>query len=359
MHLLSEPDVSRILRNLTPEQCHTLLDALSDSLVTVSSETTKSEPERLVHQPLRTTITTKDRNLSLFMPVSNTTSTGIKIVTASQREGIIGVINIFSPEGRLLGLLSAAEVTAFRTALATMTLFTRCTSIAKAHILIFGSGRQAEWHARLALLLVPGLVRRITFINRGRRRLEELEREVIADLRCSHPDIVFGTLVREDNADYEARLRDEVASCDVIFSCTPSTEPNFPHGYLSSTSMSTSTSTSTPKQRFISLIGSYKPHMREVDAETILSGGGEIYVDSREACLEESGELIQARVRGEQLIEIGELFGRLGKSEPIVVLDGCNVVFKCVGMGIMDLVIGKKLLDLGVEQGLGMNVDGF
>ncbi|KAF7117930.1 hypothetical protein CNMCM5793_007280 [Aspergillus hiratsukae] len=355
MHLLSEPDVSRILRNLTPDQCHILLDALSEALVTVSSETTKPEPERLIYQPLRTTITTKDQNLSLFMPVSNTASTGIKIVTASQREGIIGVINIFSPEGRLLGLLSAAEVTAFRTALATMTLFTRCTSIAKNHILIFGSGRQAEWHARLALLLVPKLIQRITFINRGRRRLEELERDVIMELRASHPDIEFETLVREgsDDAEYEARLRAEVASCDVIFSCTPSTEPNFPYGYLSSTT------TATPKQRFISLIGSYKPHMREVDAETILSGGGKIYVDSREACLEESGELIQARVRGEQLIEIGELFGRLGKSEPIVVPEGCNVVFKCVGMGIMDLVIGKKLLDIGVEQGLGMNVDGF
>ncbi|KAF7163746.1 hypothetical protein CNMCM5623_008504 [Aspergillus felis] len=357
MHILSEPDVSRILRHLTPEQCHILLDALSEALVTVSSETTKPEPERLVHQPLRTTITTKDQNLSLFMPVSNTTSTGIKIVTASQREGIIGVINIFSPEGRLLGLLSAAEVTAFRTALATMTLFTRCTSIAKTHILIFGSGRQAEWHARLALLLVPRLVRRITFINRGRRRLEEMERDVIAELRDSYPDIVFATLTREgtDEAEYEVRLRAEVASCDVIFSCTPSTEPNFPYGYLSSTS----TTTSAPKQRFISLIGSYKPHMCEVDTETILSGGGKIYVDSREACLEESGELIKAQVRGEQLTEIGELFGRLGKSEPIVVPEGCNVVFKCVGMGIMDLVIGKKLLDIGVEKGLGMNVDGF
>ncbi|GIK07051.1 hypothetical protein Aspvir_002704 [Aspergillus viridinutans] len=357
MHLLSEPDVSRILRNLTPEQCHILLDALSEALITVSSETTKPEPERLVHQPLRTTITTKDQNLSLFMPVSNTASTGIKIVTASQREGIIGVINIFSPEGRLLGLLSAAEITAFRTALATMTLFTRCTSIPKKHILIFGSGRQAEWHARLALLLVPRLVRRITFINRGRRRLEELEREVVVELRRSHPDIVFATLAREgtDDAEYEALLRAEVASCDVVFSCTPSTEPNFPYGYLSSTS----TATSAPKQRFISLIGSYKPHMCEVDTETVLSGGGQIYVDSREACLEESGELIKAQVRGEQLVEIGELFGRLGKSEPIVVPEGCNVVFKCVGMGIMDLVIGKKLLDIGVEKGLGMNVDGF
>ncbi|EAW06668.1 putative proline utilization protein PrnX [Aspergillus clavatus NRRL 1] len=349
MHLLSEPDVSRILRNLSKEQCHDLLDALSESLVTVSAESSRPDADRLIHQPLRTTITTKDQNLSLFMPVSNTASTGIKIVTASQRQGIVGVINIFSPEGRLLGLLSAAEVTAFRTALATMTLFTRCTALTKHNIVIFGSGRQAEWHARLALLLEPKHIRRITFVNRGRSRLAEMERSVIADLRASYPDIELHTLVKEENPAYEETLRAALAACDAVFSCTPSTEPNFPYAYL----------TAAPRRRFFSLIGSYKPHMREVDTQTVLSGGGKIYVDSREACLEESGELITAQVQGEQLVEIGELYGRLGRSEAIVVPEGCNVMFKCVGMGIMDLVIGKKLLDIGRELGLGMSVDGF
>ncbi|CEL10788.1 Putative Proline utilization protein PrnX [Aspergillus calidoustus] len=347
MHLLSESDVAQILRKLTQEQCYEFLHTLDEALVTVSAQKTSPDSERLVHQPLRTTITTKDENLSLFMPVSNTASTGIKIVTASKSHGIIGVINIFSPKGELLGLLSAAEITAFRTALAIMSLFVRCKSLKKENIIIFGSGRQSEWHARLALLLVPDEVKRITFINRGRKRLDELESTVIRDLRRSHPSINMHTLSKEGTADYDERLRSELAQCDVIFSCTPSTEPNFPNSYLQPF-----------KPRFISLIGSYRPHMQEIDSETLLSGGGKVYVDSKEACLEESGELIKARVTEDQLLELGELYQSLG-NEAIGVPDGCNVVMKCVGMGIMDLVIGKKLLDVGTERGIGMEVGGF
>ncbi|KAL2814340.1 hypothetical protein BJX63DRAFT_420900 [Aspergillus granulosus] len=348
MHLLSEPDVAQILRQLTQDQCFEFLHILDEALVTVSAQTKSPESDRLVHQPLRTTITTKDENLSLFMPVSNTTSTGIKIVTASKSHGIIGVINIFSAKGELLGLLSAAEITAFRTALAVMSLFVRCRSLKKENIVIFGSGRQSEWHARLALLLVPGEIKRITFINRGRKRLDELDSTVIAGLRQSHPAVSMITLAKEGTDDYEERLRSELAQCDVIFSCTPSTQPNFPDSYLQPF-----------KPRFISLIGSYKPHMQEIDSETLLSGGGKVYVDSKEACLEESGELIRARVTEDQLVELGELYQSRGKTEAIEVPQGCNVVMKCVGMGIMDLVIGKKLLDVGTERGVGMEAFGL
>ncbi|KAK1149187.1 hypothetical protein N8T08_006407 [Aspergillus melleus] len=347
MHLLSEPNVAQLLRQLTQEQCHDFLDALSEAVVTVSSQARSAESEKTIHQPLRTTITTKDNNLSLFMPVSNTINTGFKVVTASQANGIIGVINIFSPEGKLLGLLSAAEITAFRTALAIMTLFIRCTSLKKENVVIFGSGRQAEWHARLALILVPSQIRRIMFINRGRKRLNEMS-DMISELQSAHPDVAISTLAKEDTPDYTERLQSELAASDVIFSCTPATEPNFPHSYL------------LPfRPRFISLIGSYKPHMQEIDTETVLSGGGKVYVDSKEACLEESGELIRARIQENRLVELGDLYEKQGKSEPIVIPDGCNVVFKCVGMGIMDLIIGKKLLDVGKERGLGMEVDGF
>ncbi|KAB8209094.1 hypothetical protein BDV34DRAFT_210439 [Aspergillus parasiticus] len=280
--------------------------------------------------------------MSLFMPTSNTTNTGIKIVTLSQAQGLTAVINIFSPEGRLLGLLSATEVTAFRTALAVMTLLVRCNSLKKENIVIFGSGRQAEWHARLALLLVPDQVRSITLINRGRKRLDEMK-DIIAELQSAHPGVTFTTLAKEDTPNYQEQLQAALAACDIIFSCTPSTEPNFPYSYLQPF-----------KQRFISLIGSYRPHMKEIDTKTLLSGGNQIYVDSKEACLEESGELIDAHVKEDQLIEIGEMYAKLGKSEPIPVSDTHNVVFKCVGMGIMDLTIGKTLLDLGKEQGLGM-----
>lgn len=357
MHLLPEPAVAQVLRQLTQPQCLSFLQTLDEALVTVSAQSTTPENERLVHQPLRTAITSKTGDLSLFMPVSNTASTGAKIVTVSKSHGVLGVINIFSPKGELLGLLSAAEITAFRTALMIMSLFVRASSLKRENIVILGSGRQAEWHSRLALLLLPNQIRRITFVNRGRKRLEELERDVITDLRRTYPEVTMSTLAKEGTGDYDERLRSELSLSDVIFSCTPSTEPNFPYAYLQQQQ--------PVKQRFISLIGSYRPHMQEIDSQTLLSGGGKVYVDSSEACLEESGELILAGVKREQLIELGELYqgqelgGAVTELKPVRVPEGCNVVIKVVGMGIMDLVTGKKLLDVGKERGIGMEVDGF
>lgn len=350
MHILSEPNVAQIFRRLTQEKCHEFIDVLSKALVAISAESKPDVPdsEKLIHQPLRTVFATKANNSCIFMPVSDTVSTGVKVVTVASG-GIQGVINVFSPDGRLQGLLAAAEVTAFRTALASMTLFVRCTSLRKENILVLGCGRQAEWHARLALILYPEHIRQVTFVNRGHQRLEELERDVLVDLRQRYPNIKFATFSKERTADYEARLVKELQACDVIFSCTPSIEPNFSYSALQS----------APKQRFISLIGSYKPHMHEIDSETLLSGGGRIYVDSKSACMEESGELNTAKVTEDQLTEMGDLLGELSPEQALDIPDGCNVIYKCVGMGLMDLVVGKKVLDVGKEQGLGTHVDGF
>ncbi|KAL4743953.1 hypothetical protein BDV11DRAFT_165641 [Aspergillus similis] len=372
MYLLPEPAVGQLLRDLTRPRCLSFLRTLDTALLTVSAQSSSPPEERLVHQPLRTAITTKDNNLSLFMPVSNTSSTGIKIVTASQSHGIIGVINIFSPKGELLGLLSAAEITAFRTALTVMSLLVRVSGagagIQRERIVILGSGRQAEWHARLALLLCTGEIRRVTFVNRGRKRLEELERGVISNLKTRYPDVEFTILSKEGNDHYEEHLCNELARSDIIFSCTPSTEPNFPYSYLAEMGVGAGAGAGAEsyKAKFISLIGSYRPHMQEIDTETLLSGGGTVYVDSREACLEESGELIRAGMKGDQLVELGELYQSQGLGEnqdeepqPVKVAEGRNVVMKCVGMGIMDLVTGKKLLELGRERDIGVEVDGF
>lgn len=350
MHILSEPDVAQVFRGLTQSQCHEFISALSDALVAMSAESKPDFPtsEKMIHQPLRTVFTTKADNSCIFMPVSDTVTTGVKVVTVA-KNGIQGVINIFLPDGRLQGLLAAAEVTAFRTALASMTLFVRSDAIRKENILVFGSGRQAEWHARLALLLYPDQIKRVTFVNRGRQRLGEMEQSVFYDLRQRYPNLSVNTLAKEGTPDYEQRLLTELQACDVIFSCTPSLTPNFPYSALQS----------APKQRFISLIGSYKPPMHEIDTETLLSGGGKIYVDSKSACLEESGELITAKITEDQLTEMGDLLGGLEPSDAIEIPQGANVIYKCVGMGLMDLVIGKKVLEVGSASGLGTQVDGF
>lgn len=253
--------------------------------------------------------------------------------------------------------MSAAEITAFRTALASMIPFRRFCSSAQQQtkgkrVLIFGSGKQAEWHARLALLTVPKPtdIEGMTFVNRSQRRLEEsISSTLVPELKVQYPHLEIHAYSREEHEgkeeDFRARLRADLASSDAIFCCTPSIEPLFTYDDLN-----------PPKRRYISLIGSYKPHMQEIDSRTLLSGpNGTIYVDSVEACMEEAGELIMAKVEERQLIELGEL-----DTSTASILEGDgNVVFKCVGMGIMDLVIARNLLDMAREQGLGTVVEGF
>lgn len=351
--LVSGKELSPMLRGLTAEQCRLLLDALSSTLGSLVAQEGQPDSEKTIIQPLRNHITTKEQNTTLFMPSSDSSCTGIKVVTVPRRGGPIdGTITIFAPEGQLIGMLSAAEITAFRTALATMTLFTRCVSLKKRNIVVFGSGNQAEWHLRLALKLVPQDIQKITVINRGRQRLEQVDKNVLSPLRQSHPAVTMKSLAKEGTSDYDAQLRSELAQSDVIFCCTPSTEPLFPNAYLQPEAGQ------APKQRFISLIGSYKPHMQEIDSDTLLSGG-KVWVDSKEACLEESGELIRAKVAPDQLIEVGELFYPGKEVEQVHVPGGSNVVFKCVGMGVMDLVVGKTLLQIAKETGIGAPIEGF
>lgn len=118
----------------------------------------------------------------------------------------------------------------------------------------------------------------------------------------------------------------------MVFCYTLSTKPLFIFRDLASTS----------KPSFISAIGSYKPYIHEIDTETLLSGG-QIFVDPKDTCLRESGELITTNVKSDQLAEIGHF---LASDDSPEIPSTENIIFKCVGIGIMNLVIIRGLLDI-------------
>ncbi|RDH26958.1 hypothetical protein BDQ94DRAFT_154740 [Aspergillus welwitschiae] len=341
MLVVREADVYQILCDLSPQQARRFLDTLSAALILYSKENRFANREILLHQPSRTHIVNKHNDTALFMPSSDTQTNGIKLIALPSGGGTAGAIILFTPSGEITGMVGPSHMTAFRTALATMTLFAKVRHISKKNMVIFGSGRQVEWHLRLAFLLTAGEIENVWIINRGRERLDNLEKEVLSTLRLTHANVSFHLIAKEDTPRYNEVLRATLKSSDVIFCCTPSTSPLFPYSILRS----------SPKDRFISVIGSYKPHMREIDTETLLSGGGRVFVDSADECLEESGELIDANVTKEALIEIGEYLGSQCSGYP----EG-NVVLKCVGMGIMDLVSSRLLLELAEECGVGQQM---
>lgn len=349
MRLLTGKDISSILRSLEKKDATRLLKLLSSGLASYTAENNSTDQERSIHQPLRTVIQTRDGNTNLIMPVSNTSATSVKVATVPNKGDIKGAITIYNPPGELQGVLNAAEITAFRTALASMTIMTRWAAPSKVELVVFGAGKQAEWHVRLALLLISG-IQKICVINRGRQRLKDFNQNVLSALRQAHPNVQLNTLAQEGDQDYSAKLRQFLADADIICGCTPSREPLFTSSDLQSKDSS--------KRKFITLIGSYKPEMQEIDTSTLKSAS-QVYVDSKEACLEEAGELIRAKMGPDDLIEIGELFSQDPEGKTKLGAESALTIFKCVGMGMMDLVISKALLDMAEDLGIGTVLQDF
>lgn len=88
--------------------------------------------------------------------------------------------------------------------------------------------------------------------------------------------------------------------------------------------------------------------MKEIDPLYLKRGNIKVVVDSKEACLAEAGEIIQAGLRAQDLIEIGEILGE--EHSTLSEEYRGALVFKCVGLAIMDLVVGAEILRLAREQ---------
>ena len=132
------------------------------------------------------------------------------------------------------------------------------------------------------------------------------------------------SILTPEYGEYQRLLKEYVRACDVMFCCTPSVKPLFPAGHLTNTE-------ARKKARYIAAIGSYKPHLLELPVELIQQAfegpskdashkrgpfqvsttrageGGAVIVDTIDGALKEAGEIIQAGVGGNGVVELGEL----------------------------------------------------
>ena len=382
------------------------------------------------YQPHRTVITRKCGQTTLFMPASTGSTVGMKIVSlrgdAPKREPSItsttsdlsglsltpastmasdqstkssvsgtsfsppasiassesttprGTLTLLDFHGTPMGIVNAEELTAFRTALAACMMFNKRQHVHT--VTVFGAGKQAYWHIRLALLLRGSEIKHVNIINRSFERTTKLMQEFYDSNHVEWRSNVKFSALSPQFGEYGRLLKEEVRKADVIFCCTPSTDPLFPAEFLTSTE-------GRKKGRFVSAIGSYKPHMTELHPDIFRQAvepsnhhhhhhkhapkGGVIIVDSLESCLKEAGEIIQAKLKPEHLVEIGELLmvkkaalkeielGGPGEKGLLDWLVKGNVLYKSVGMGLMDLVVGGDLVTLARERGYGTTVKDF
>lgn len=290
-----------------------------------------------------------------------------------------GSVTLLDQESLPFGLINAHELTPFRTALAATMLFTKRNKVKT--LTVFGAGKQAYWHIRLALTLRGAEIKHVYIVNRSFERAAKLLQDIYSAENSSWRADVKFSAVSTDFGDYTRLLNHAVNKADAIFCCTPSVEPLFPAELLASRE-------GRRKGRLVSAIGSYKAHMAELhpdilrDEVTVHSAhrhwykhtkrSGVVVVDSLDASLKEAGELIQADVKPHQAIELGELLmirdSSLQEQSKQATDDSKslrewlqrgNVIYKSVGLGLMDLVTGGDLIQLARERNLGTTVDEF
>lgn len=369
--ILTEPDIGQIFDTLDPTQLTGFIDALEHALAEYSCR------DGVSYQSERAAVTRPGGQVSLFMPATTEDMIGVKIVGVrpsdkipSTREGqkpepgLKSVLTLCDAQGQAIGVLNAAGLTAFRTSLGSMLLFRFRKDVE--NIVVFGAGKQALWHIRLAILLRGQDIRKITIVNRSTARTEDLITELHSQKVALPSHIVVGKF--EGGADRNTALKSLVLDADAIFCTTPSTEPLFPASFLTSQE-------AHKKSRYISAIGSYRLDMQEIDPplfQTITDSsntlpfptykGGVIAVDSIEGCLKEAGELVKAGVPVEKMLEVGAVLqekATSGASELSTWLQEGLVVYKSVGVGVMDLAIGQHLLTVAASRNIGLRVEDF
>lgn len=404
--VLTDSDVRTLLLSLTRADVLDLQHNLAEALHQYSTGTNDNGCCS-AHQPQRISISPQKGQTTLFMPASTSTSTGMKVITLSDPTPTVasssassalsddtltpspsiassqsttprGSLTLLDSTGSPLGLINAEELTAFRTALAASIILYRRSHVQT--ITVFGAGKQAFWHIRIALLLRGHDIKHVNIINRSFARARTLMQDFYsADHHEWRSDAKFSILSSEFG-EYQRLLKEEVRKADVLLCCTPSASPLFPAEYLTATE-------GRKKGRYISAIGSYKPHMCELHPDILRQAvattqhhhhhhkhaatEGVIVVDSLTACMKEAGEIIQAELTPEQLVEVGELLmvrkaalkeiekGGDGEKGMKNWIERGNVIYKSVGLGLMDVCVGEDICRLARERGIGTIIENF
>lgn len=226
-----------------------------------------------------------------------------------------GSITLCSPLGQPVGFLHAKTLTAFRTALASSCLLTKRATVRT--LTVFGSGLQAYWHIRLALMLRGSTIRTVNIIN---RRFSDGARQILKKFyavpletkrREGWDQAQFGILT-PGYGEFPRLLKEHVRAADVIYCCTPSAEPLFDASILTSHE-------GRRKGRLIVAIGSYTPEMRELPRELLeqatkvhsshihlhkhATEGGVVIVDTLDGALKDAGEIVDAKLEPNKLVE--------------------------------------------------------
>lgn len=292
--------------------------------------------------PLRTHLPIPNSEaLSLFMPAFVTSADGnalaIKVVSLFPTNPARGLayiqaaVLVFDAEtGRAIALLEGSSLTAIRTGAAGGVAIDLLARPDSNIVAVFGAGAQGRTQLEAACTA------------------RKIETAFIYDANPDKAQAFAAEMNGKGPIPRELRVagtaREAVEYADIICTATTSLRPVFQDKDVRAGT-------------HISAVGSYRPDMQEVPAETLQRA--KVFVDSRSAALEEAGDLIQpmqARLFDESHIcgELGEVaLGRIpGRQSPEEI-----TYFKSVGIAVQDALAAQVALNNARKMNIGKEID--
>lgn len=237
----------------------------------------------------------------------------------------IGVIVLFDTvDGRLLAIMDARYITEIRTAAVSAVSVRRMARPDAARLAVIGTGVQARSHTEVISAVRP--LATVSAWGPDAAQLSAFASEMTA---------AVGRPVKPCASAEEA-----ARGADIIVLATSSDTPVIRREWVS------------PGTHVVS-VGACRPHQREMDPA--LLADARLVVDSREAALTESGDILMSIAEGffaaDHIAgELGEVAaGRVpGRRAP-----GEITVFKSLGLAVEDVVTGNLAWREAVAAGLG------
>ena len=314
---------------------YTIEDAIKDIRQTLIAKV-----QGKVQSPHRTVLEFPGINsTSIYMPSADLENkvAAIKVVTifpSNPEKGLPttqGIIVLTSTEnGEHLSMMNASYLTRLRTGAMTA-IATDYLSKETAEVLtVIGTGAMAFEQA-LGVLAVRN-IKEIVLYNRTKERAASFSE------RLKEKGVDATIYISED-------VNDAVSRADIICCATKSTEPVFDGAFLK-------------PGAHVNGVGSYLPHMHEIDSTTITTAS-KIVVDDLHGAKDEAGELMDAsdkeiwsfnRVYGElQDLVSGHVTGRENSEE--------ITFFKSVGASYYDLAVAKGVYKQSLNLGKGLSLE--
>lgn len=272
-----------------------------------------------------------DKGVTLFMPahLHEKGEFGIKVVSVYDNNPnldlprITATVLVLDPAtGAPKAFMDGSSLTAIRTGAGGGVATDLLARQDAKQVGLFGAGVQAR--AQLQAVMAVRDIVCVNLISRTQASAQQLATEISA-----WPDA--------PEVNFVSRPQQVVEAADIVLCATTSGTPLFDGNALQ-------------PGTHITAVGSFTPEKREVDTTTIRRAN-RIVVDSREACLEEAGDLIIPNAQIDA--EIGEIVN--GDKQGRQSNDDITF-FKSVGVAVQDAVAGAVVLAAAEAEGLGIVV---